>query len=130
MANVDQNALQFIPSQNQLMVGKKGPLVAKLYLDFTQAQEYDLDMQHAQSVNQFDLCQSIYIDNADGGAAVTVIFDPSGVAFRVVAKSGTEGWYNVVCPNPIKARFLCAGGSPVTILMTNVAIPGAIWSAI
>jgi len=128
MTNYDQESIQWVKSQNQLMVGARGPLCARLFLNFALDTEFLLDMQHVQSVNQFDLCQSIYIDNADGGSAVVVTIPSSGM--RIVAKSGSQGWYNVVCPNPIRITFDCAGGSPVTVLLSNTAIPGAIWSAI
>ncbi len=128
MANVDQRQVQFVPSQNQLMVGTKGPLALRLFLDFTAQTEFVLDAQNLQSLNQFDLCQTIFVDNADGGSAVNVTIPASGQ--RIVVKSGQQGYFNVICPNPIKMVFDCAGGSPVTVFLINVAIPGAVWSAI
>jgi hypothetical protein len=128
MANVPQQNIQFVPIQNQQVVGKKGPLAAKIIMDFTSQSDYDLDMQHVQSTNQFDLCQSMFIDNADGGAAVTVTIGTSGQ--RIVAKAGSQGWYNVMVPNPIKLHFSSAGGPVVTVFLVDVAIPGSVWSAV
>ena len=129
--NINQQQIQVTPAQFQLVVGAKGALAARLYLDFTQATEYDLDMQNIQATNQFDLCQTIWVDNSQGGSAVTVNIGTPGTAYQtIVIKSGQQGYYNVVCQNPIKMQFLCGGGSPVVVLLLNVAIQGNQWSAI
>ncbi len=128
MANINQQQVQQIASQNQLMVGGKGPLALRLFLDFAAQTEYVFDAQNLQATNQFDLCQTLYVDNADGGSAVIITIPTSGQ--RIVVKAGEQGYFNVICPNPIKLVFDCAGGSPVTVFLINVAIPGAVWSAI
>ena len=128
MANINQQAIQFITTQNQLLVTGKGPLAARLIVDFTAQSDYDLDMQNAQSLNQFDLCQTIFVDNSVGGAAVTITINGSGQV--IVVKAGQQGYYNVMCPNPIKIHFNSAGGGLVTVFLIDVAIPGATWSAV
>jgi hypothetical protein len=79
-------------------------------------------------LNQLDLCQTLYIDNSKGGAALDVTVPASGQV--ITAKAGTQGYYNIICPNPIGLIFDCAGGARITIFLINVAIPGATWSAI
>ena len=56
------------------MVGKKGPLAVRLIMDFTQTNEYDLNLQNTQATAQFDLCQTLFVDNSQGGAPLTIIF--------------------------------------------------------
>ena len=126
--NINQKQVQVVASQNQLIAGAKGPLAVRLYLDFAAQSQYVFDAQNMQGTNQFDLCQTLYVDNADGGAAVNITIPSSGQ--RITVKSGQQGYYNVICPNPIKIVFDCAGGSPVTAYLINVAIPGSTWSAI
>jgi hypothetical protein len=128
MANINQFQLQVIGSQNQLMVGGKGPLAVRLFLDFSAQPEYIVDLQNIQSTNQFDLCQTIFVDNSSGGSAVMVRIPSSGQV--IVVKAGEQGYFNVICPNPIKIVFDAAGGQPVTVFLINTAIPGAVWSAI
>jgi len=126
MSNLNQEQIQMLPIKNQLIVqGNRGPLAARIVLDFTATQDYDLDLQQMQSTNQFDLCQTIFIDNADGGAALTITINGSGQ--RIVAKAGTQGYYNVLCPNPIKLHFNSAGGAICNVFLIDVAIPGAVW---
>jgi len=126
--NIDQQTVQYVTIKNQLVATGKGPLAARLVVDFTAQNSYDLDMQNAQSLNQFDLCQTIFVDNSAGGAAVTITIKGSGQV--IVVKAGTQGYFNVMCPNPIQINFTSAGGSVVTVFLIDVAIPGATWSAI
>ena len=128
MGNINQSAIQYVTTQNQLLVTGKGPLAARVIIDFTAQADYDLDMQNAQSLNQFDLCQTIFVDNSAGGAAVTITIAGSGQV--IVVKAGQQGYYNVMCPNPIRMHFNSAGGALVTVFLIDVAIPGATWSAI
>lgn len=120
-----QQGVQITPINNQLMVGKKGPLAVRLIMDFTQTNEYDLDLQNTQATAQFDLCQTIYVDNSAGGAPLSVVFPDNGQT--IVVKAGTQGYYNVMCPNPIRIQFLCSGGQIITVFLINIAIPGAVW---
>jgi hypothetical protein len=126
--NIDQQHIQWGPSQNQLMVGKKGPLWGRLVLDFSAAPTYHLDIQNAQALNQFDLCQTIFIDNSAGGDSVSVSIPATGQVIK--CKAGQQGYFNVVCPNPIVMDFSSNGGAVATFLLLNVAIPGAVWSAV
>jgi hypothetical protein len=128
MPNINQEQIQFLPLQNQLIVGKRGPLGARIILDFTAAQDFDLDMQQVQSTNQFDLCQTIFIDNSAGGSALTITINGSGQ--QIIAKAGTQGYYNVLCPNPIKLHFNSAGGAICNVFLLDVAIPGAVWPVV
>jgi hypothetical protein len=128
--NIDQNQIQIFPIQNQVQT-TKGPLAVRLWMDFATQPEYDLDLQSIQSRNQFDLCQTIFIDNSLGGSAVTVNIGVAGSPTQtIVAKAGTQGYYNVVCPNPILMQFISAGGAPCTVLLIDVAIPGAVWPTV
>jgi hypothetical protein len=123
--NVNQGQIQFIASRNQLLMGKKGPLVARVTMDFNASPTYHLDMQQVQSTNQFDFCQTIFVDNSAGGAPISITIGTSGQV--IIAKAGTQGYYNVVCPNPIVMDFASSGGQLAQILLINVAIPGAVW---
>ena len=128
MANFDQQKLQIVSVQNQLMVGSKGGLAIVAFLDFSGQPQFTLDFENFQSTNKFDLCQTLFVDNADGGSAVTITFPNSRQ--RIVVKSNSQGYFNVLCSNPIKAVVDCLGGNPVTIFFINVAIPGATWPAV
>src|ERR1700677_2605371 len=125
--NIDQNQLQIFPIQSQVQT-TNGPLAVLLFMDFGAQPEYDLDLQNIQARGFFDFCQSVYIDNSAGGAAVELdIGNPDTPIMTVVAKAGSQGWYNVVCQNPIQMRFSSSGGAPCKVLLADVAIPGATW---
>lgn len=128
MSNLNQNTVQFLPIQNQMMPSGPSALAARISIDFSAQSDYDLDMQAVQSQGKFDRCQSMFIDNADGGAPIFVTFKGSGQ--RIALKGGWQGWFNVVSPNPISLHFASAGGALCNVLLTDVAIPGATWAAV
>lgn len=123
--NVNQQQVQYIPSKNQLLMGKKGPLACKISMDFSATTQYKLNLQQQQSTNNFDFCQTIFIDNSKGGDTLTVTIGGSGQ--QIVAKAATQGYYNVICPNPIELVFDSNGGALATVFLINVAIPGHVW---
>ena len=126
MTPINQEQIQSVPSMLQMVTGAKGPLALRLNLDFTIDSEFALDLQNYQSLNRFDLCQAVKIDNELGGTSFTLEVPVSGD--RITAKAGTQGFYNIICPNPIKMVFKCAGGGRVTVFLINTAIPGSVWS--
>jgi hypothetical protein len=127
MSVVNQLQVQYIPSKNQLMVqGKKGPIAGVLVLDFSAAPTFHLDLQNDQSRGYIDLVQTIYIDNSAGGDQVVI--NISGSQQVIIAKAGTQGYYNVICPNPIVMDISSNGGQVAKFHFINVAIPGAVWS--
>jgi hypothetical protein len=128
MSNINQKQVFIGPSQMQRMVGKKGSLFCWLGLDFSAAgaPTYHLDLQNQQANNFFDFCQTIFIDNSLGGDTVKVSIP--GSRQMIIAKAGTQGYYNVICPNPIVMDISSNGGALATIILINTAIPGAVWS--
>lgn len=129
--NLNTDQLQVVPIQNQMVAGRLGPLAVRLYVDFAQTSEFDVSLQNMQARGQFDLCQTIFVDNSQGGAAVNITIGvPGSPIFTIVAKAGTQGYYQVICPNPILMQFTSNGGAPCTIYLINIAIPGVVWSAV
>ena len=129
--NLNADQLQISPIQNQQVAGRLGPLAVRLFMDFSVQNEYDVNLQNVQAQNKFDLCQTVFIDNSAGGAAVTLTIGVKGSpTFTVVAKAGTQGYYQVICPNPIVMQFTSSGGAPCTAYLINIAISGVVWSAV
>lgn len=125
---VDPKQVQRIPTQNQRVQGKDGPIVCRVNLNFDPtagAAHFDLDLQNPQGAGLIDFVQTIFIDNSKGGDTVSVTFKASGQV--IVAKAFSQGWYNVICTNPIQVGFDSNGGALCTIFMTNAAVPGHTW---
>lgn len=124
---VDDKQLQIVPTQNNLVPGCEGGEAVRLVLDFTAADQYTIDLQNFQATRKFEGCQAIKVINRTG-TSVLVSIPSSGDSFT--AKANTEGWYNVICPNPIKLLFQCAGGDVIQAFIANVPIPGAVWPTV
>ena len=129
MSAINPTQLQFMASQNQLAATGQGPLACRIIMPFATQALYTLDLQAQQAQNKFDLCQTIFVDNSDdtgGGGVVTIIIPSSGQ--QIVIPAQTQGYFNVVCPNPIAMSFASTGTQTVNVLLLDVAIPGAVWT--
>jgi len=128
MSQIDNQSLQFMPVENQLVGGCKGPIACRVLVNFTLATHFDLNLQLPMSQQKMDRIQSMYVDNRSG-ANVTITFGPAS-QFVVFAKANTQGWYNVLAPNPVTVAFDAQGGLLTTIFLVNVPIPGAVWPTV
>jgi hypothetical protein len=99
-------------------------------LDFSVTTEYDLDAQNIQSLGWIQYVQTVFIDNSANADALVLTVDPNGSAQQIIAGPNSQGYYNALCPNPVKMSFVTAGGVVVPIYLTDVAIPGAVWSTV
>lgn len=119
-------AVNYQPVSNQL-VPDEGPKAIPLLLDFTVAAQYNLDLTTQQQQGRISMIQSLFIDLSAANNDLTVTFPIGGQV--IVAKSGTQGYYSVLCPNPPRIYFAMAtsGGTLVPIFCINVPVAGVTW---
>jgi hypothetical protein len=130
MSAINSNALTGVPINNQI-IPDEGPKAVPLLLDFSGSViEYDLSLLLQQQSVFISMVQTIYIDlsGASHDLSVTV---GTGVLSQVVkAKAGTQGYYQVLCPNPPQMKFVASAlGDVVTVFLVNVPIPGSVWTS-
>lgn len=123
------NVSRFCVTPNQA-IPTEGPKAIPLVLDFSSANndpiEVDLQMFEAQA--RISMVQTLYIDMAGASNPLTVTINISGQ--KIVAKVDTQGYYNVLAPNPAKLKFESAQGSTdnLAVYLINVPIPGMVWT--
>lgn len=118
------------PVRNQQVAGSKGPLALILGMDFSLDTSFDINLQNVQALKQFDLCQAIYVDNSGNAPVFVTIGNPGSPIMKVTARPNTQGWYQVICPNPIVMQFTSSSGAAVNVTLVNVAMPGVVWDTI
>lgn len=117
LANLELD-VQYVPQE--------GPKAIPVLLDFTQANNYDLDLQLIGQQGRISMVQTLFVDMSASDIAMTV--SVNGSLQQIVCKGRTQGYYQVLCPTPVKLSFSCAGGpAGVKVYLVNVAIPGAVW---
>ncbi len=107
-------------------IPEEGPKTIPFVFDFSQQATYPADLQNLQGRNFFSAAQSVFIDNSLNAAAVSITFD--GTQQKVTAKPYTQGYYTVLCPNPIRFLAASTGAVVVRVYLLNVPVAGAVWS--
>ena len=123
--------VQFVPVPNQ-QIPDEGPKAIPLLLDFSTDPNgtIDIDGQMIGAQGRFAMVQTIFIDLNGAANPLTVTFNQSGQS--ITAKVNTQGYYNVLAPNPWKIRFQSLPGSTdnVGVYLINVPIPGVVWPTV
>lgn len=112
------------------LLPSEGPKSIPLILDFTGAiLEYELDLSQMYDATQISMLQSIFIDLSDPALSNLMILTAANDSLQqIVAKAQTQGYYQMICPNPPKMTFTAsAGGGVARVVLLNVAVPGSVW---
>lgn len=126
MQTINAQQLGISITQNS-SVPDEGPKIVPLDLDFTTNDSYFLDTELIQSqARLISMLQSIYVDLATSTVDLTMVVE--GTRQRFIFKAGTQGYYTVLAPNPLRITFTCAGGPALRVHLINVAIAGATWN--
>jgi hypothetical protein len=123
---IESQNLQVAVTQNTLLPDE-GPRVIPLLLDFTSTDTYTFDGQLVQATNELiSILQTVFIDLSTSNVNLTLTV--GGTGQNIVAKAGTQGYYSVLAPNPLRLSFSCPGGPLVPLMLMNMPIAGAVWS--
>lgn len=127
---LNQQLLQISQIQN-MYVPSEGPKAIPVNLDYTGGSAsplvYTLDLQNFQSLGNLQMVQTLYVDCSASSNDLTMTMSSGQV---IVAKAGTQGYYAVLCPNPVKIAFSSATSSVVIpVFLINTALPGVVWDA-
>jgi len=127
MPQINSGELVVLQAQNSYLPDD-GPKIVGLNLDFTVQDTYSLDALLPQQLTRFiSMLQTVYIDMKDSTVALTLTVENTRQVIK--AKPGTQGYYTVTAPNPIRLSFVCPGGpANLPIILINTAIPGSVWS--
>jgi hypothetical protein len=142
--NIDQRFLnpQILNSQ---VIPTEGPKAIPLVLSFTTgAENYIVDLTQMQQRGMFSMLQTIFVDfsaipsSANFGALlITMGEGGNNQVLDIGYQSCVQGYFNVLCPNPIKLQVSMlvtaseefSGPVSATIFLINTPIPGVVWSS-
>jgi hypothetical protein len=129
MLSIDAGALQICLTDNQNLP-KEGPRVIPAQLDFSANDTVGLDLSNQQQRGFFSMLQTIFVDM--GAAAAPLTITVNGTGQTIICKQNTQGYYNILQPNPIKLTFTSVAGSvpKVPVFLCNMPIAGAVWSTV
>ena len=122
------SSFSFIGVENRKLPCE-GPVAIPIQLDFSgSTPSYSINLLLQQQQTRISLVQTVWIDMSNSSNDMTV-FIPQ-VNQTIVAKAGTQGYYPVLCPNPIEmVAAVATQGDINQMTLINVAIAGVVWSA-
>lgn len=110
----------------QQQVPKEGPISIPVPLDFTTDTEYDLDYSNMQGRDKFSILQTVFIDNADMGQALTITMNGTGQ--RIICPANSQGYFPVLSQNPVKLAFTTAVlGVAAKVYLCNFPVAPCVW---
>jgi hypothetical protein len=108
-----------------------GPRALYYPVTFTAASaSVEVNLSEEEMMAQLKFVQSLYIDNGDNGAALTVTIQMTQQ--RIKVKANTQGYYPVLVPNSAKLTFSLAAAAPlvVPVQFINVPLPAIQWATV
>ena len=85
-----------------------------------------LNLQNTQALNQFNLVQSIFVDNSLSTGTISINFPNSNQTIKVLA--GRQGYYNVLSPNPASILFLSDSNTiQAVVILINFPVQSSEW---
>jgi len=120
MAILPAQALSALPLVRTLGMPDSGPRCIPIVLDFSAAPSYSLDYSNQANLGMFDAVQTVWVDNY-GNAQVLAIYIPlSSQTLQIPAQ--TQGYFPVLCPNPIRMVFSSTGNTRQQVILCNFPI--------
>ena len=118
------NVAQAIAVSNQSM-----PSSASVYpfgVTLNAAGTATLDLTTEQQIGIITTIQAGFFDNSNNDQTLTISFQVGGFLFKIPPAS--QAWLPVFTPNPPVITFAGSPNGQVTVYLTNVPMPAAVWS--
>lgn len=123
--------------KNQTPPTDGGKAMALPVMDFSQANQFSIDAQQFQELGFMSMVQTAWVDMSTSDVPMQITINGSQQV--IVAKGRTQGYYNVMAPNPVKMVFSCPGGPGLDVTtgrvgirvhLLNMPIAGVVWSTV
>lgn len=129
MSSISPQALGNGLAVYNALIPSEGPKSLPLNLDFTLTDVYRLDYQYMQAHGALSMVQSVFVDLSNTDQPMTINVPAMGQTIKL--KGRTQGYYAIICPNPILIVFACPGGpSAVGVQLLNIPIASAQWPTV
>lgn len=125
---IDLAKMRTLLLENQ-QIPSEGPKALVFLLDMTTNASQSLSLLLTEQTGYISMLQTIFIDMT--GIATNLIITLKGSGQKIFAKAATQGYYNVLCPNPVELQFdgTIGAGQLIPIFLINAPIPGVVWAS-
>jgi hypothetical protein len=104
------------------LVPDGGNKCVPITLDFAANATYNLDMQNFQALSYLNMVQTVWVDNFGNGSILKITIPASQQVLQIPA--GVQGYFPVLCPNPVRMQFDSAGGTRQQVILMNFPVIG------
>lgn len=116
------------PETSNHALPPEGSRALPVLLDFTAYNSYSIDFGHASQQARISFIQSVFIDLSGSDVGLTLLV--YGTNQVIQAKARTQGYYQILVPNPPQFLATCTGGpANVPLFFCNMPIPGVTWAS-
>lgn len=109
-----------ITALKRALIPDGGSKCIPITLDFAANASYMLDLQNNQSLGYFDQCQTVWVDNQGNAQILQITIPESQQVLKIPA--GVQGYFPVLCPNPIRMQFDSTGGTRQQVTLLNFPV--------
>jgi hypothetical protein len=123
MLDTPTNAYQIA----NVVIPRGGPKAVPLNMDFSSATEQDVDLSQLVEQARIEYVQTVFIDNADNAAAVTLKTTLTNQ--RIICPAHSQGYFSILQPNNPVMNFSTtpAANLIVGVQFLNVPVQPAVW---
>jgi len=126
VSNINQLAQASIPVYNA-QVPQEGPKVIPLRLDFSAADEYDIDLKPLTDRDFISMVQTLFVDTTGCMNNLTITVSLTGQTITIVPNR--QGYYPVLVPNPARiAISTTSGPASLPVILCNMPIAPGQWA--
>ena len=111
-----------IPLERTLGMPPEGPKCLPVSLDFSISLSYELDYSNMQSRAFLSMVQTLWVDNSLSAQPLDITSPQVGQVLKIPA--GIQGYFTVICPNPIRLIFASTGGVLCVVILLNFPVLG------
>jgi hypothetical protein len=120
MTIVNQLQRPAIMLERTLGMPAEGPKAIPINLDFTSETAYTFDYTSMQQRTFISMVQTVWVDNSLSAAVLTITIPSSQQTLKIPA--GIQGYFTVICPNPVKISFGSTGGVVCQVTLLNFPV--------
>jgi hypothetical protein len=117
---IDAKGLTVQALQRTLGMPEGGPKCVAIRLDFSANATYVLDYSNVMNLGYLDMVQTVWVDNFGSGQVLKITIPASQQVLQIPA--GAQGYFPVLCPNPVKMQFDSTGATVQQVTLINFPV--------
>jgi hypothetical protein len=117
---INAKELPALGLQRTLGMPPGGPKCIPIRLDFVTSATWNLDYSNEMNLGKLDMVQTLWVDNFGNGQILKITVPGSQQVLQIPA--GIQGYFPVLCPNPVRITFESTGATVQQVTLINFPV--------